>query len=142
MAGAMAARSIEPAIRRGVALVTLLLGSAFGIVGGPVEAQVSGRPTDQDLRLEWTAAEDRRGRPIVSGYVYNQRAGSYASSMRLQVEALDASGQAVGSTTGFVFGDVPPSGRSYFEIKAPARAASYRVTIQTFTWRAYGAGGG
>jgi hypothetical protein len=62
--------------------------------------------------------------------------------MRLQVEALDASGQAVGSTTGFVFGDVPPSDRSYFEIKAPDRAASYRVTIQTFAWRAYGAGGG
>jgi hypothetical protein len=71
MAGVMAARSIGPAIRRVVALVTLLLGSAFGIVGGTVEAQVSGRPTDQDLRLEWTAAEDRRGRPIVSGYVYN-----------------------------------------------------------------------
>lgn len=142
MTGWMAARSIEPAIRHAVALATLLLCSAFGLVGGPADAQVSGRPADQDLRLEWTATEDRRGRPIVSGYVYNQRAGLYATSMRLQVEALDASGQAVGSTTGFVFGDVPPSDRSYFEIKAPARAASYRVTILTFTWRAYGAGGG
>ena len=138
MAGVMAARSIEPAIRRAVALVTLLICSTAGVAG----AQVSGRSVDEDLRLEWTAAEDRRGRPIVSGYVYNQRAGTYATSMRLQVEALDASGQAVGSTTGFVFGDVPPSDRSYFEIKAPARAASYRVTILTYAWRAYGAGGG
>jgi hypothetical protein len=36
----------------------------------------------------------------------------------------------------------PPSNRSYFEIKAPAKAASYRVTIESFAWRAYGAGGG
>ncbi len=48
----------------------------------------------------------------------------------------------MGSTTGFVFGDVPPSDRSYFEVKAPAKAASYRVTVQTFSWRTYGAGGG
>ena len=102
-----------------------------------------GESLDQGLaRLEWAAADDRRGRTIVSGYVYNQRAGTYATSMRLEVEALDASGRAAGSTTGFVFGDVPPSGRSYFEIRAPAKAASYRVTIQSFSWRAYGAGGG
>jgi hypothetical protein len=126
------------AIRRAAALLTLLISSSAGVA----RAQVSGRPTDQDLRLEWAAAEDRRGRPVVSGYVYNQRAGSYATSMRLLAEALDASGQVVGSTTGFVVGDVPPSGRSYFEIKAPAKAATYRVTIQTFTWRAYGGGGG
>ena len=43
---------------------------------------------------------------------------------------------------GFVFGDVPPSDRSYFAIKAPPRAASYRVSLQTFSWRSYGAGGG
>ena len=138
MAGVVAARSIEPAIRRAVVCITLVICSSFGVAG----AQVSGRSAEQDLRLEWAAADDRRGRTIVSGYVYNQRAGTYATSMRLQVEALDASGQAVGSTTGFVFGDVPPSGRSYFEIKAPAKAASYRVTIQGFSWRAYGAGGG
>jgi hypothetical protein len=58
------------------------------------------------------------------------------------VEALDGSGRVVGSTTGYVMGDVPPSSRSYFEIKAPAKAATYRVTIDSFDWRGYGAGGG
>jgi hypothetical protein len=77
----------------------------------------------------------------VSGYVYNQRAGSYATSVQLLVEALDASGQVVGSTSGFVLGDVSPSSRAYFETRAPAKAASYRVTIQSFSWRTYGAGG-
>ena len=109
---------------------------------GAARAQVQTRSADSDLRVEWTGSEDRRGRPVVSGYVYNQRPGSYAVSVRLRVEALDGSGQVVGSTIGSVLGDVPPSNRSYFEIKAPARAASYRVTIESFAWRAYGAGGG
>lgn len=121
-----------------VALAALLAGAAIGSAGG----QGFGRPPDGDLRLEWTATEDRRGRPIVSGYIYNLRGGTYATSVQLRVEALDASGVTVGSTSGFVFGDVPPSDRSYFEIKAPPRAASYRVSIQTFSWRSYGAGGG
>jgi hypothetical protein len=122
---------------RGVLAVLLICVGA-----GAARAQVEARSVDRDLRVEWTASEDRRGRPVVSGYVYNQRAGSYAVSVRLLAEALDASGQIVGSTTGYVLGDVPPSNRSYFEIKAPAKAASYRVTIESFAWRSYGAGGG
>jgi hypothetical protein len=135
LAKAVSTRGIA---RRAGILATLLL--FMGV--GSVAAQGFSRPADADLRLEWAGAEDRGGRPLVSGYVYNQRAGSYATSVRLLVEALDASGQVVGSTTGFVLGEVPPSSRSYFEIKAPAKAASYRVTIQSFSWRAYGAGGG
>jgi hypothetical protein len=131
----------RPEIRRAVvtvALAVLFAGAGVGTAG----AQSFGRPSDADLRLEWTATEDRRGRPIVSGYIYNLRGGTYATSVRLLVEALDASGATVGSTSGWVFGDVPPSDRSYFEIKAPPGAASYRVTVQTFSWRTYGAGGG
>lgn len=122
---------------------TAVLAALLICVGaGAAIAQVQARSVDGDLRVEWTGPEDRRGRPVVSGYVYNQRAGSYAVSVRLLVEALDGSGQVVGSTTGYILGDVPPSNRSYFEIKAPAKAASYRVTIASFAWRAYGAGGG
>lgn len=119
-----------------LAMLLLCLGA------GAVRAQIQTRSVDSDLRVEWTGSEDRRGRPIVSGYVYNQRAGGYAVSVRLQVEALDGSGQVAGSTIGYVLGEVPPSNRAYFEIKAPAKAASYRVTIESYAWRAYGAGGG
>jgi len=120
----------------------VLAGLLMCLGGGAARAQVQTRSAESDLRVEWTGSEDRRGRSVVSGYVYNQRAGSYAVSVRLLVEALDGSGQVAGSTTGYVLGDVPPSNRSYFEIKAPAKAASYRVTIESFAWRAYGAGGG
>ena len=119
-----------------VAMLFVLLGR------GPAAAQNFGRPADADVRLEWSGGEDRRGRPVVSGYIYNQRAGSYATSVRLLVEALDASGQVVGSTTAYVLGEVPPSSRSFFEVKSPAEGASYRVTVQSLAWRAYGAGGG
>ncbi|MEX2221370.1 MAG: hypothetical protein WEG40_06180 [Candidatus Rokuibacteriota bacterium] len=129
--------------RRTRGVSTGVLGAALICLGvGIARAQVLTRPTDADLRVEWTASEDRRGRPVVSGYVFNQRAGAYAVSVRLLVEALDGSGQVVGSTTGDVLGEVPPSNRSYFEVKAPVKAAAYRVTIQSFAWRAYGAGGG
>ena len=127
------ARSVRTAL-----LATLLI--CLGVGAG--RAQVQTRSADSDLRVESTESEDRRGRPVVSGYVYNQRAGSYAVGVRLRVEALDGSGQVTGSTVGYVLGEVPPSNRSYFEIKAPAKAASYRVTIESFSWRAYGAGGG
>ncbi len=120
----------------------VLAGLLMCLGAGAARAQVQTRSVESDLRVEWTGSEDRRGRPVVSGYVYNQRAGSYAVSVRLLVEALDGSGQVAGSTTGYVLGDVPPSNRSYFEIKAPAKVASYRVTIESFAWRAYGAGGG
>jgi hypothetical protein len=127
------ARGMSTAV---LATVLICLGA------GQARPQVQTRSVDSDLRVEGTGSEDRRGRPVVSGYVYNQRAGSYAVSVRLRVEALDGSGQVTGSTVGYVLGEVPPSNRSYFEIKAPAKAASYRVTIESFAWRAYGAGGG
>src|SRR5260370_24591384 len=76
MEGVGATRSIEPAIRRAVALVTLLICSTAGVAG----AQVSGRSVDEDLRLEWTAAEDRLEPPIASGYGCNQRSARYATS--------------------------------------------------------------
>ncbi|HKW95536.1 MAG TPA: hypothetical protein VJX92_26855 [Methylomirabilota bacterium] len=79
---------------------------------------------------------------MISGYVYNLRSGAWATGVRLLVEGLDASGQVMESTTGSVLGEVPPSSRSYFEIRAAAKAASYRVTIRSASWRAYGAGGG
>ena len=70
--------------------------AALLIHAGAAIAQVQTRSADSDLRVEGTGSEDRRGRPVVSGYVYNQRAGGYAVSVRLLVESLDGSGQVVG----------------------------------------------
>jgi|GEM_PF-942747 hypothetical protein len=131
------ARARRATARAIVAAVVLAL-----IGSDAARAQVSGRAVAPDLHVEWSADEDRRGRTLVSGYVYNERPGSYATGVRLRVDALDAAGQTVGSTTAYVMGDVPPSNRSYFEVKAPAKTAGFRVTVQSYSWRGYGAGGG
>jgi len=61
-----------------------------------------------------------------------ERNGWRASNVRLQVEALDVSGNVGGPNLGFVFGDVPPANRSYFEIPVSGGGvASYRVTVRT-----------
>jgi hypothetical protein len=73
----------------------------------------------------------------------NLRDGYWACNVRLQVEALDASGNVIGSNLGFVFGDVPT--RESLVLRDPGprqRAASYRVTVRTLDWRSYGTGGG
>ena len=72
--------------RRSVLRAGMVAALLFLLGPGPVGAQVSGRPSETDLRIEWSPSEDRRGRPIVSGYIYNQRAGSYATG----VDALPA----------------------------------------------------
>ena len=113
-------------------VMTTMLGGALA------HAQNFGRALSQDVRLDWTVAQGRNGQEI-AGYVYNLRGGWWASNVRLQVEALDASGHVIGSNVGFVFGDVPPANRSYFEIPVPVSgAASYRVTVRTLDWRTYG----
>src|SRR4026209_1878567 len=66
------------------------------LIAGPVGAQITGRALAPDLRVEWSAEEDRRGRTAVSGYVYNERAGPYATGTRLRVDALDGAAPAGG----------------------------------------------
>lgn len=126
--------------RSGWILGALVLAVLLSV--GVARAQIGTRAVGDDLQVDWSASEDRRGRPVVSGYVVNRRAGTYAINVRLRVEALDDAGRVTGSTTGYVIGDVPPSNRAYFEIRAPARAATYRVSIESFDWKGYGAGGG
>ncbi|MGH7416862.1 MAG: hypothetical protein ACREKB_03695, partial [Candidatus Rokuibacteriota bacterium] len=75
-------RVAEAVSTRGIARRAGILAALLLLIGaGSVAAQGFSRPADADLRLEWAGAEDRRGRPLVSGYVYNQRAGSYATSV-------------------------------------------------------------
>lgn len=127
---------------RSLPVVSAVLLGAVLLCAGAARAQIGTRSAGDDLRVEWSASEDRRGRPLVSGYVFNRRPGTYAVGVRLLVQALDGAGAVIGSTTGYVLGDVPPGSRSYYEVRAPGKAASYRVTIDSFDWRGYGAGGG
>jgi hypothetical protein len=82
------------------------------------------------FKLEWQG-DERRGRPIVSGYVTNQF-GLGMRNVRLRVEALDAAGGVTASYIGYVNGYVNPGARVYFEVPVPAKAPNYRVTVLSF----------
>ena len=85
---------------------------------------------DSYYKVEWQP-DERRGRPIVSGYVTNQW-GVSTKNVRLRVEALDAAGGVTGSYIGYVSGYVLPGVRVYFEVPVPAKAPNYRVTVLSF----------
>ena len=92
---------------------------------------------DRYLRIEYEV-EPSAARPVVSGYVYNTHPGLPADRMQLAIEALDASGNVVGTSSTWILGGVPVGNRSYFSA-AVVPAASYRVQVLFLDW---GKGGG
>lgn len=76
---------------------------------------------------------EQRGQPVVGGYIRNE-AGFTATRERLLVEALDHTGQVVGQRLGWLGTAPTPGMRAYFEIPAPARSATYRVSVFDFDW--------
>ena len=86
--------------------------------------------TDSYFKLEWQP-DERRGKPMVSGYVTNQW-GLPTKNVRLRVEALDAAGAVTASYIGYVNGFVTPGAHVYFEVPVQTKAPSYRVTVLSF----------
>lgn len=91
----------------------------------------------QYFRIESSGGTDKRGRPQVSGYVYNDR-GNANAKVRLTVESLDASGNPVGSQIVYVDDEVPLRNRAYFETTPRTPGASYRVSIFSGDWTRLG----
>jgi hypothetical protein len=113
--------------------VVLLLWS----LGGAAAALAQSADPDRFFGLEWSGTE-RRGRPIVSGYIINNYR-IRAVNVRLLVESLDASGKVLETTSGISY-DVPPGSRVYYEVPVKQRAPRYRVTITGWEWRESGVG--
>ena len=82
------------------------------------------------FEISWQPFE-RHGRPWLSGHVVSKW-GETATGVELLVESLDANGQIVGQRVEWLSGTVPVFSRAYFEVSAPAPAASYRVRVFSF----------
>ena len=118
-----------------VALAALALAAGDGLAqdfGG-------GRPEERYFRVEFSPATSRSGLPVLQGHLYN-RHGEWAYRVRLLVEGLDAAGAVTATSIGYVTGDVPAGGRSYFEIAAPVPAARWRVSVFAYEWLPRGSG--
>jgi hypothetical protein len=89
---------------------------------------------EQFFKLDWRA-DQRRGRPVVSGHIMNDW-GFPARNIQLLVEGLDGSGSVVGQRVSWLGSDLTPGMRVYFETPAPppGPAASYRVSVFAFDW--------
>jgi hypothetical protein len=118
-----------------------MLALALGLGVGTAWAQEWGSAApDRFFRVEATGGQGRGGRPIVSGYIYNNY-GNAAGRIQLAVESLDTGGQVVGRSLLHVDGDIPPYNRLYFEVPVGTAGASYRTRIHYFEWiRSGGAG--
>ena len=111
--------------------VGLLLVTPAGWAGASTSLVAPGQ--QHYFRTEATGGTDRRGRPVVSGFVYNSH-GLPAHHVQLDVEVLDASGQVLSRTLCYEDTMVPNFGRAYFEQRVPALGASYRVTVHSVEW--------
>ena len=113
------------------AVVLLLAQACASGAASPASVQSSGiYGTDNYFKLEWQP-DERRGKAVVSGYVTNQW-GISVNNVRLRVEALDTAGGVTATYIGYVFGDVTPGTRAYFEVPVAQKAASYRVSVLSY----------
>ena len=106
----------------------LALGLATGIAPVPAAERWA---TDQFFRVD---AEPiiKGNRTVISGYVYNLH---YTNArVRLETDTLDASGNVIGTTTGFVDNVVPLKGRTYFAYPVRTVGASYKTYVIWYDW--------
>jgi len=122
---------------RGVRLALVLAAVVSVATGTAAATNYAQESLDRYFRIEYQV-EPSAARPVVSGYVYNMHPGLPADRMQLAIEALDASGEVVGTSSTWISSGVPAGNRGYFS--APVvPAASYRVQVLFFDW---GKGGG
>ena len=116
--------------RRGglVLVAALMLTTASPSIGAAQSYGIYG--TERYFTVESEVGE-RRGRPVVSGYVTSQF-GFGVRNVRLRVEALDAANAVVSTQIGYASGQVLPGGRVYFEVPVAEKAPKYRVTVLSF----------
>ena len=121
-----------------VACFALVLAAVVSIGNGSaVAANYTQETVDRYLRIEYHV-EPGAAPPVVSGYVYNMHPNVPADRMQLAIDAIDASGKVVGTSSIWILGGVPAGNRGYFSAQV-VPAASYRVQVLFFDW---GKGGG
>jgi len=91
---------------------------------------------EQFFKVEWEAGE-RKGRPVVQGYIKNDW-GMTAANVRLLVDGLDPSGQVVSQTVGWLGTQLTPGMRAYFEVPVNEPAPAYRVSVFAFDFVQHG----
>jgi hypothetical protein len=107
----------------GVIVLTLMALATDGLAQGATAA-------GETLRVTWQRREFGV-LPAIEGQVQND-SRFWVSAVRLRVEGFDGSGQSVGQTSTWTFGNIAPGGRGYFVVPSLAGATTYRITVSAF----------
>jgi hypothetical protein len=108
-----------------LAMIATTLGTATA-----ARAQTPAASDESPFRFQFEESKSHRG-VAVEGYVYNALPWRI-TNVRLQLDSIDANGTLIASDSGWVLGDVPAGGRSYFYVPVAAPAATYRARVQTY----------
>ena len=111
-----------------VLMVALLASSAMA--AGPLTPLVVG--WEQFFKLNWSVGE-RRGKPVVTGTIYNNW-GFTAANVRLLVDELDANGQIVDQKIGWLGFTLTPGTTAPFEVPVVHATPNHRVSVFAFDW--------
>jgi hypothetical protein len=106
-------------------IVLIVMASA---TDGSGQAAVA--PAAESLRVTWQPRA-YGVMPAIEGQVQND-SQFWISAVRLQVEGFDASGQSVGQTSTWTFGNIAPGGRGHFVVAPLPRATTYRISVSAF----------
>ena len=119
-----------------VAVALSLAASAPAVPAETLQPLVAG--WERFFKLTWTVGE-RKGQPVVAGHIYNNW-GFAAANMRLLVDELDASGQAIDQRLSWLGFTLTPGTTAPFEIRVAHRTPNYRVSVFAFDWVQTGRG--
>jgi hypothetical protein len=101
------------ATMRGVCLALVFAAVVSIATGTAAAANYAQESLDRYFRIKYQE-EANAARSVVSGYGYNMHPGLPVDRMQLDIEALDASGKVVGTSSTWIPGGVPAGNRSYF----------------------------
>ena len=122
--------------RARVLLAAILLVAASLVPSTPVPAAGPLTPLvvgwERYFTLTWQM-DERKGRPIVIGKIYNNW-GFAAANMRLLVDELDANGQIVDQKLGWLGFTLTPGTTAPFEIPVAHPTPNHRVSVFAFDW--------
>jgi hypothetical protein len=119
--------------RHAARLAALGLVTVLGLTGPAPAADFGGGRLEERYFAIAVESATRGGRPVVRAHVTSS-ADFWISRMVVRVEALDAGGQVVATSTPAIVDLIPPFGRLTFEVPAPAAGASYRISVINFDW--------
>ncbi len=97
---------------------------------GNLQPLVIGWP--QYFRIQWQATRTS-GHVLIDGYITNTW-GFTAQKVRVLVNGYDGSGRQVGQLIAWGPNEINPGGRVYFDVPVPAGAATYDVSVFSWTW--------